>query len=64
MRRHVFLASKKLTTFIPMDYGVGVRHSSEPKEPLPICLSRERPSTHVTTINLCVDVLQYSTSFV
>jgi hypothetical protein len=44
--------------------GSSVKHSSGPKESLPICLAHERPSTHVTATNPCVDVLQYSTSFV
>jgi hypothetical protein len=57
MRRHMFLVSKKLTTFTPTDKGVSVKHSSGPKEPMPICHAHERPSTHVTTTNPCVDVM-------
>jgi hypothetical protein len=34
MRQHVFLASKKLTTFTAMNKGVGVGYDSWPKEPL------------------------------
>jgi hypothetical protein len=64
MRRHMFLVSEKLTTLTPTDQGVGVGHNSGPKKPLPICLAHKRPSTHVTTTNPCVDVLQYSESFV
>jgi hypothetical protein len=60
----MFLASEKLTTFTLMDFGVGVRHNSGPKEPLPICLAHERPSTRVTATNPYVDILQYSASFV
>jgi hypothetical protein len=47
-----------------MDQGVSARHSSGPKEPLPICLAHKRPSPHVTTTDPCVDVLQYSASIV
>jgi hypothetical protein len=64
MRRHVFLVSKKLTTFTSTDQGVGVRHNSGPKEPLSICLTHERSSTCVTAINPRVDILQYSASFI
>jgi hypothetical protein len=41
MRRHVFLAGKKLATFTPMYDRIGVRHGDELKEPLPICLTHE-----------------------
>jgi hypothetical protein len=34
MRQHVFLASKKLTTFTAMNKGVGVGYDSWQKEPL------------------------------
>jgi hypothetical protein len=34
MRRHMFLASKKLATITLTFARVGVRHSGEPKEPL------------------------------
>jgi hypothetical protein len=47
-----------------MNYGISVRHINGPKEPLPICLTHERSSTHVTTTNPRVDILQYSASFI
>jgi hypothetical protein len=47
-----------------MDQGVGIRHSSGPKEPLPICLTHERSNTHVIAANPHVDILQYSASFI
>jgi hypothetical protein len=64
MRWNVFLVSEKLATFTPMNQGVSVEYGSGPKEPLHVCLPYEQPCTHVTATNLCMDVLQNSTSFV
>jgi hypothetical protein len=64
MRQHVFLVSEKLTTFTLTNKGVGVGCISGPKEPLPVCLQYERPRSHVTTTNPCMDVLQNSTTFI
>jgi hypothetical protein len=47
-----------------MNKGVGVEYGSEPKEPMPICLSYERPCTHVTITNPYMDVLQNSITFI
>jgi hypothetical protein len=60
----MFLESEKLITFTPTNSRVSVKHSSGPKELLPICLAHERSSTHVTATNPYVDVLQYSASFI
>jgi hypothetical protein len=64
MRWHMFLASRKLTTFTPMNKGVVVRYDRGPNEPLHVCLPYERPCSRVTTTNPCMDVLQNSTTFV
>jgi hypothetical protein len=64
MRRHMFLASEKLTTFTLTNEGVNVGYSSGPEEPLHACLPYDRPCSHVTTTNPCMDVLQNSIAFV
>jgi hypothetical protein len=60
----VFLVSEKLTTFTLMNKGVGVKYGSEPKEPLPLCLSYDRPCSRVTTVNPYMDVIPNSTTFI
>jgi hypothetical protein len=64
MRRHVFLASKKLTTFTLTNKGVGIEYGSGPKEPMHVCLPYDRPGSRVTATNPCMDVLQNSTTFI